>query len=441
MLIDLVVYLIIVFVVLLGGVARSFKSFAVADRKYNSWLVALSLSATIFGSSSVVGLMGKSFKSGIGAGWWTMSGAFFLVVAGLFLADRVRKTEALTAPEILGMEFGKWVRVVAAVLLVVAWLGIVSAQFFAFSLLDDVVPDAGWVFPLLVISYTIFGGQKSVVLSDVVEFVLLITGLIVVAGYLVSSYGIGPLNMGTPLYSGSVSSTVLVFFVVGLPYIAGPDIYSRFLTAKSPSSAKKSALLSAVMVVLATLLIVFIGVFLRGIFGQVPLSSDEGVVRLFSILPKWIKMLFAVALSSALVSSADTCLATVSAVVSNDIVGGKEKVKMWTARLTVVVFGGLAFLLSKLDIGSDTRSKILTMLFASYSVYTGGIAAPMVLKLLGMKSREVFVILAMVVGGAVSLYGFVSGIGILNLSGMFISAVLFILGGISLNGFDRKAVS
>ena len=68
---------------------------------------------------------------------------------------------------------------------------------------------------------------------------------------------------------------VLVFYplIIGLPYLVGPDIYSRVFCARDGETAKRASLTAAAVVVPLSLLLAFLGLLVRARF---PGLTPEG---------------------------------------------------------------------------------------------------------------------------------------------------------------------
>lgn len=123
-----------------------------------------------------------------------------------------------------------------------AWCGVVSAQLVAGALLLQSVLTMGFHGSLLVVTavfvlYTLWGGQLSVIRTDSWQ-VFLFAGALFATLFLVLWAGVfgegrisalpaGHLNF--PLSPDFGWYELLVFYplIVGMPYLVGPDIYSR----------------------------------------------------------------------------------------------------------------------------------------------------------------------------------------------------------------------
>ena len=181
---------IIYFLILIFIGSRSFKvvknvnSFFVADRGGNLFLIAGSLFATIIGGSSTVGMAGLGYKNGLVGAWWLLVGAIGLFALGIFLAERVRGYSLYTLPEILEKHYGREAKFIASGLIVIAWMGIIAGQIVASGKILGIILNISPSLLMTIIAfvftaYTLLGGQHSVVRTDTIQGLIIITAILV----------------------------------------------------------------------------------------------------------------------------------------------------------------------------------------------------------------------------------------------------------------------
>jgi len=165
------------------GRASGSDSFFVADRKGSGLLITGSLLATIVGASATVGLAGWGFTRGLSGAWWLLVGAVGLFVLSLFWAKRVRGFGLYTLPELVERQYGREAGLVASILIVVSWIGVIAAQMAAAGkILGVLVSDSSTlvtVIPALVfMAYTVLGAQYSIIRTDFIQSGILIVGIL-----------------------------------------------------------------------------------------------------------------------------------------------------------------------------------------------------------------------------------------------------------------------
>ncbi len=396
----------------------------VAERRYSSLPVAASLVATIFGASSTIGIIGLGYSRGLTGAWWSLVGGLALVPFALFLAGRVRRLEVYTLPDILSRAYGPKVAVVGAGVIALAWCGVVAAQVVAGALLLGGVLGVPFEVALALVAvifvlYTLLGGQTSVIRTDSLQILLFGGALLTTLGLVLWTglrEGVGVLggvpagHLAFPVSPGFGWYQLLVFYplIVGMPYLVGPDMYSRVLCARDSGAARRASLMAAGLVVPLSFLLALLGVLLLGRF---PGLAPEGALpaALTALAPPGLRGLIVVGLLGAVMSSADTTLISASTILSLNVVGPWARLdKPQGLRLTrvfVVVVGIAAWGLAAFQQG------IISSLLLAYTVFVGGVALPTLASFwkdrLGVSASGAF--WAVVFGGGLAVLGEAGG--------------------------------
>jgi SSS family solute:Na+ symporter len=416
---------------LVGWRARrqSAESYWVADRRYAAGTVAVSLAATILGASSTIGVIGLGYSRGLTAAWWTLIGAAALVPFGLFLAAGVRRLEVYTLPDILERAYGNRVAVPAAVMIAIAWCGVVAAQMTAGALLMSGILqlDYAWALAIVAIAfvlYTYWGGQLSVVRTDSWQFVLFLGGLLVCLAVLVVasqgerssvSEGIPAGHFRFPVSEGFGWYDLLVFYplIVGLPYLAGPDIYSRALCARSTAAARKAALVAVAAVVPVSFLLAALGMLIRARFPDIAAEAALPTA-VTELVPAGLAGLIVAGFLGAIMSSADTTLVSASTILSLNVFGAGNKLsqeqKLRLTRMALVAVGAAAWAIAGFERG------IISALLLGYTVFVGGVVFPTLASFLRGRAKvsPQVAMAAVIVGGTTAVLGAIRGGAVLT---------------------------
>jgi SSS family solute:Na+ symporter len=395
---------------------QSAESYWVAERRSPSGLVAASLIATVFGASSTMGIIGLGYSRGLTGAWWSLIGAMALIPFGWFLAARVRALEVFTLPDILERAYGRRVSVPAAVMIATAWCGIVAAQMIAGALLLSGIFTLGFqsavaFVAVVFIVYTFLGGQLSVIRTDLWQLLLFLSGLMVCLALLLSSESLDWTRLSGDHLSFPVSASfswydLLVFYplIIGLPYLVGPDIYSRMLCAKDDLAARRSVFLAVSVIIPVSFLLAATGL---AIGARFPGLEAEAALptALNGLVPVGLKGFIAAGFLAAIMSSADTTLVSASTIVSLNIISPIRKVsrdqQLRLTRMAVVVLGALAWLIAV------TEQGIIASLLLGYTIFVGGVVFP-TLASFGrgrLRATSAAALWAVVVGGATALLG------------------------------------
>ena len=412
--------------------SRSTDAFLVGDRGFGAFTAWAALSSTVIGGSTTLVLAALVAAKGLPALWLDLAGALGLLALGLFLAARVRATGATTIAEVIGRTYGPGVRKIAAFL-------VILAEIVWFALLTEatqivVVATTPWeptrvlvLTAALFVTYTALGGQRAVVRTDLLQFALMVAGLLAIALPLaVRSLAAAPapaalLTFPTgPRFSWGDAFALLV--LVGLPHAVGSDVWSKLLSARDTRAARRAALgasLSKLVFGLATVTIALAGV-ARGVGGP-PAELFPRTVLLLA--GPALAPLLLVALVATMQSSADSVLLSAAAATSNDLLGSRGGVG--ASRLAVVAFGGfgLAVALAMRDLVETFR--------LGYTLFASGLILPALVAFLPrVRVDRRFAGAAMLLGGgAAMLERFFHPLGIDPvLAGTGVNALILILG-------------
>lgn len=408
--------------------ARNNTAFFLNSRSSGSRQVAFSLTASCIGSSSTIGMAGLAWALGAPAFWWLGVGSIGLAVLALCLAKKVRESGAWTTPELVGIYLGPQARMLVATILVPAWLALMAAQFTAMGKCTEALTGLSPELSLLagsglLILYSVLGGWASVIRSDQPQGTLFLLGLSVAAFCLWRQDPTPLTEMDLNLLNADFGPGRLIYFliIVGGSYMAGPTMFGILLSAKDGKSAVQGCGAASFVLLGAAVLITALGILCRG---PVPpgTAPDDVLVSSIVSMPPWAGMALLVALFSAVISSADSMLVTVSTVVCNDLFQRRSTA---LCRMVTLAFGAGGLLLSTQGHG------ILDLLLMGYDVYVSGVAAPVtVALLLASKSGPRHPMLgtaAIALGGMCGLAAAVTSLPVFCYTGMTLSALLTVL--------------
>jgi SSS family solute:Na+ symporter len=409
---------------------HSAETYWVAGRRYGTARIAASLVATIFGASSTMGVIGLGYSRGLTGAWWSLIGGMALIPFGLFLASRVRRLAVVTLPDILKRAYGEKVALPAAAVIALAWCGVIAAQLIAAGRLIEGLFNVDFQVSLAVVAvvftlYTFWGGQLSVIRTDAWQFGLFMGGLLISLAFLLSSVtdapamweSLPPEHLRFPVSRDFGWYQVLVFYplIVGLPYLVGPDIYSRVLCAADDRVARRAALWSALVVIPVALLLALFGLLARACFpGIAAEAALAGTLN--GLVPQGLRGLIAAGFLGAIMSSADTCLISAATILTLNVVGplrrGSEEAQLRVTRVCVLILGAMAWLVA------GRVQGIIASLLMGFTVFVGGVVLPTLASFfqdrLGVTPQGAF--WAVILGGGSALLAKIQGGALVKLA-------------------------
>jgi len=423
--------------------AGSQDGFFVAQRRGTLPFITGSLVATAIGGSALIVTSKLGFGLGLPGVWWLLVGSVGLVILGFFFARKVRGAALYTLPELAQKQYDHRVGLAASILIVIAWIGVVAGQIVAagsFLSILGIGSGTFWmvVFTLVVVIYTILGGQFSVIHTDLFQAAILFVGIFAALALVFSqvggleglkvslppSYFSFPLN---PEFDWKMFLSLLI--LVGATYVVGPDMYTRLFCAKNEKVAQRSVFLAAFFFIPLAFAIALIGMSAKVLYPQIiPEQAFPQVVS--GVLSPGLSGLILAAVIAALMSSADTCLLSQSVILTEDIFkrfhpSTDERKTVLLTRLSLVTLSILALVLAL------TLKQVYLSLMFAYTIFTCGLVVPVIARFYKdkLKITPQGALAALIGGGVIGLIGKLPGLNIplksdLGLIGFAVSALL-----------------
>lgn len=336
-----------------GRKVRSGSDFAIAGRKLPGWVAALSERATGESSWALLGLPGAAYAMGLTEVWTALGCVAGIVTAWAFIAWRLRdeaeKYNVTTFTEYLSVrhgETGRALRLVSSLAIVFFFFFYVGAQFLGggktLHTLFGLQPAAGaLITAAVIIPYTIYGGFRSVVYTDVVQAIVMIITLIVapVVGLIYISEGNGTfasditqalVQSGDTYTSltGAASGFGAGLLITGgfswfFGYLGGqPQLSMRFMAIRDFRQVKKARNIGIIWTIIAYIGALMLGWIGIAIFGPAGLTDPEYVMPsvIMKLFPPVIAAVLITGAIAAMISTADSLLILSATEVSESLI-------------------------------------------------------------------------------------------------------------------------
>jgi len=424
---------------------RSKGDYYLAGKRGNLWQITGSLLATILGSSAILGTTDLALTQGWAASWLLLSAS-----AGLFLlvpfSMVVRRQGKYTLPQMIGDFYGIEAKMISSFIISFAWIGIIAAQIIGaakilngFTGLDYsiAVLGSGAVF----IFYTVIGGQISVLKTDLYQTAIILSGILITAIYILFSEPVSPMAMTSlkfPFNEGfRVFDLVVLVLTYSTTFVVGPDIYSRIFCAENEHIARKSVLISAIVLIPFSLCITFLGVFAAYKYPELHLQKGSALIPvMISTLPEWAVGLLIAALLSAVMSSGSTALLTSATIISDPVSKGLEQPEsLRNTKIIMLIIGILSIILS-LNVQSIIQSLLIAL-----TIFSGAFIVPTAAGLLGFRASKTRSSTAMITGGVIALTGKIIALNGENIPGNLLIITGFVLNALILFSGNRPKLS
>jgi len=387
-----------------------------AGRSLPLTLSSAALFATWFGSETVFGASSEFLKGGLyGVIEDPFGAALCLLLFGLFFARKLYNMNLLTLGDFFKVKYGKKIELVASAFLALPYVGYIAAQLVAMGLILNVVTGMvvweGVVISAFVVTlYTYVGGMWAISITDFIQSIIIIVGLLVLAIVLADKAGgVGVVMEGMPeenfrfLPSPNIKevvSYVAAWCVLGLGSIPSQDVFQRAMSSGSARTAVWSSYIAALLYLTIAMLPLFISLCIKHLypqelFGDTQLALPEMVLR-HTYLP--IQILFFGSLLSAIMSTTSSAILAPAAIFSENLVkpllGHKfsDKQLLVLTKASVLIFSVIATLMACM------RSNIYELVRESSVLSLVSLFVPMCLGLYWKKASAAGAFLSMVLG-------------------------------------------
>ncbi|MEC9094798.1 MAG: sodium:solute symporter family protein, partial [Planctomycetota bacterium] len=390
-----------------GRGQKTTRDFFFGGQRFSWWIIALSLVATTIGSYSFVKYSSKGFQFGLSSTQTYLNDWIWMPLLLFGWLPILYFSRINSIPEYFARRFNQRARFWATCLLLVYLIGYVGVNLFTMGkVLHELV---GWSIPFAALlvaaiscTYVTAGGQTSVIMTDLFQgFMLLLTGVLILV--------LGMNHLGgfegfwnhlprdhrlafSDFNQAKGFPSVGIFWQDGIAnsamfYFLNQGIIMRFLATKSVAESRKSGLAMIVVLMTVGACVVGGGGWLAAAMvhsGEISPETKPGeafYVATEILSHPGVFGLILAALTAALMSTVDTLITAISAVVVNDVYKvyirpeANDQHLLKTARITSVLVTFLGVLLVPLFMTFDS-------IYDAHGAFTAAATPPLVVALL-----------------------------------------------------------
>ncbi len=334
------------------------EDFLIAGREMNLYLGIASLAATEFGIVTCMYTAQNGYDKGFSGAVPGILMAFWMFVVGKtgFCMRPLRDSGVMTVPEMFDRQFGKKIRWLAGVVIVLGGLlnmGIFLRTGGEFLVLVAGLNPDGYNLEIImtvllvgVAVYTILGGMLSVLITDFLQFIVMSVGLLAVTILILVTIGWGTLVETVETHYGAGGFNPFVNSEMGWPYVLFNALVNlaavltwqttvqRLLAAKDTATGLKVYTRTSFFFVCRFLIPVLWGV--AALATLAPDAVSGNTMRampmfLSSVVPVGLMGLLIAAMLAADMSTDSSYMLTWGSVIYNDILAPFRKT-VWSER-------------------------------------------------------------------------------------------------------------
>ena len=276
------------------------EEYFLGSRSLGSFVIGISLYATLLSTISYLAVPGELVKHGPGILVWGLLGTPLIVVCcGFFLIPVFMKLPITSAYELLEGRLGIGVRLTAAVIFILTrlvWMALLiylaaKAVVVMVGWPESTTPTVVMVAGAVAVLYTALGGLRAVVITDVIQFVILFAGGLITMAMVTMDIGLGgwiPTSWAphwdqVPVFDwnpavrvtviGSIlSGAVWTIFTYGSDQVA----IQRYLATRDTKAARRALYINIGAGVAVSVLLAGLGFSVLGFFQTHPHAIADG---------------------------------------------------------------------------------------------------------------------------------------------------------------------
>lgn len=344
---------------------HSSVDFIAAGRRLPMFLNASALFALWFGSETVIGASSEFIQHGIlGVIEDPFGGFLCLILFAVFLVRRLYNMNLLTLGDLFRNVYGPRVERLATVVMILTFFSYAAAQIIALGILFQTVfgldvVQAKLVSAVIVTLYTATGGMWSVSITDFMQSVVIVIGLLLITWHVGQFIHTESLFTAPQPHFFDVVPTkanqhswldyLAAWSALSLGSLASQDIFQRANAAKSAKVAVQSTYLGAFLYLVFALFPLLLGLMLLQL--DPSLAADNQQHALMELVarytPFWLQVIFYGALISAIFSTCSGALLAPASLLAENLIRPVMKQPMndnkflFVSRLSVFIIAAI----------------------------------------------------------------------------------------------------
>ncbi len=416
--------LLIYFAVLLAIVIfekknKNVEEFFFANRKLPFWVLSITFIASWWGAGSAIETANMAFGDGLSAFWYygvPVLISTFLMVLG---AKAIRAVGYFTQGEMLNMRYNQLASKLLSLMILIFMTMTAASQMVGIGDILGTYFEIKYEYAVLagtavVLIYSVFGGFRGVVLTDVIQFILLLISAIAIfwvameiaggfAGIKEAAEQKELEHFTSPLHGAHKYLAFVITF--GCSWMIQANVWQRISATKSIDDAKKMATMSFFAFIPLYLIVVFTGMACMVIFDKLP---EGGVV--INLVTDYMHPLLGaivfVGISAAIMSTMDSVINTGAMTVILDLLPKNTDNKLGLSKLATLAVSAVALI-----IALKVRS-ILDVSWLASDFITNGAFVPLILGFIWRRGNTMGALASMIFGLSFSFYNLLIFLGV-----------------------------
>ena len=385
--------LLLYFAALLIAVTREKKNRTVLDyffagRSLPYWALSITFIASWWGAGSAISTADLAYEDGLGAFWYYGVPVLLSTFLMILCAGKIRRVGYLTQGHMMEARYSRTTAKFVSLLILLFMIFNAASQMVGVGEFFGTYLGMGYEWAvlagtLIVLIYSMFGGFRGVVLTDIIQFVLLLISALLV--FLVGFHHAGGLE-GIRLaaetaqkpdflsFSAGASKYSMYVITFGGAWMIQANVWQRISAARSDGDARKMTVMSFFAYIPLYLMVVVTGMAGLALYPRLPQGGVVTAIVLDFMSPALGALVF-IGISAAIMSTMDSLINTASMTLILDLMPpcDDEEKQLNRSRMATLAVTAVALLIS-LRIRS-----ILEISWMASDIITTGVFVPLVL--------------------------------------------------------------
>ncbi|MBN8209629.1 sodium:solute symporter family protein [Bacillus sp. NTK071] len=388
------------------------EDFILAGKGLGALVLTGTLLATWTGSGSISGgETSMAYSYGIIPAFLMAIPTIVGILVLYIIAPRIRAFGKYTVSSILEEKYGSFARMLAGIIIILAYVGIVSYQMkgfgFILNLTTGISVETGTIIgAALIIFLATIGGLRSVAPTDAISAILMVLGLaITLPTIFVIAGGWDNILANVPedhlTFSGQLSNIQLLGYLLPSLFLllADQNMYQRLASSSGDQSSKKAQIGWLVAMLLISPTISLIAFAARSLFPNI----DPGMALMATtvVMPTFVGGILLTAATAFIITTGNSYLLSAATNVTYDIFGkylnkdATDRQLLVMTKWFIVILGVLAYIIISFF------PTVLSVQMYAYTVYGAGIT-PAVLAVFFWKRVNIYGGVSSMIAGVVT---------------------------------------
>ena len=375
-------------------------NYFLADRSLGIIAVSMSLLATQLGVGVILGTADFSYRYGIYGIFYSLGLFLGLSVIAILGAKQLREKNISTISELFEKEYqSRVLRKVTSIISIISLYGILISLIVgtrkllnSFGINNEFIIYFFWS---TLIVYTVLGGLKAVIYTDIVQIIFIFLTFILILTYYIF-FKLEYIQFAFDNMFISIDDKEKSLLA---PCIIGPFLYvfieqdmaQRFFSAKNAKVAYISAFVAGLLLLAFSFLPLIFGIAARNI-SYIPQGASEMIYFFINTSNSFIISVASIAILCAIISTGDSLLCAISSNLTLDFKKNTTPINLFITRIVTILFGFVGIIIA------NYLDNIIETMLVSYQVMICTLFFPIVITYFNYKKTTSFAYISIILG-------------------------------------------